>query len=74
MNEVKSKIKAAQISYEQSLIDKFHSNPNTLYSYIKSKQKVKPGVGPLERNYGTCTSSDSEIAYDFLNLHSLKKM
>jgi len=60
-NEVKSKIKAAQISYEQSLIDKFHS---AFYSYMKSKQKVKPGVGPLERNDGTCTSIDSEIADD----------
>jgi len=31
---------------------------------LKSKQKVKSGVSPLERNDGTCTSSDSEIADD----------
>ena len=59
------KIKAAQISYEKSLINKFHSHPKAFYSHIKSKQKVKPGVGPLERNDGTYTAGDFEIADDF---------
>ena len=40
------------------------ANPKAFYSYIKSKQKVIPGVGPLERNDGTYTSSDFEIADD----------
>jgi len=66
-NEVKTKIRAAQLSYEQSLLDKFRSNPKAFYSYIKSKQKVKPGIGPLERSDGTFTSSDLEIADDLNN-------
>ena len=36
-NEVKEKIRAAQMSYEQSLLRKFQSNPKALYSYVKSK-------------------------------------
>ena len=62
-NKVKSKIKAAQISYEQSLNNKFHSNPKAFHSYIKSKQQGR-GVGPLERSDGAYTSGDFEIADD----------
>ena len=47
-NKVKSKLRAAQLSYELSLLNKFQSNPKAFYSYVKSKQKVKPSVGPLE--------------------------
>ena len=61
-NEVKAKIRAAQMSYEQSLLRKF---PKAFYSYVKSKQKVKPSIGPLEKCDGSFTTNDSEVAGNF---------
>ena len=64
--KVKSKLRAAQLSYKQSLLNKFWSNPKAFYSYVKSKQKVKPSVGPLERSDGSNATCDIEVA-DELN-------
>ena len=57
-NQVKSKLRSAQLSYEQSLLSKFRSNPKAFYSYVKSRQKVKPSVSPLKRSDGTSTMCD----------------
>ena len=50
------------MSYEQSLLRKFQSNPKAFYSYVKSKQKVKPSIGPLEKCDSSFTTNDSEVA------------
>ena len=65
-NIVKCKLRTAQKSYEQSLLNKFKPNPKAFYSYVKSKQKVKPSIGPLEETDGSSTTSEEEIA-DVLN-------
>ncbi|XP_065891034.1 uncharacterized protein [Dysidea avara] len=65
-NIVKCKLRTAQKTYEQSLLNKFKSNPKAFYSYVKSKQKVKPSIGPLEKTDGSSTTSDEEIT-DVLN-------
>ena len=61
-NDVKCKIRSARNSYKQSLLDNLHSNPKTLYSYIKSKQKIRPSIGPLEKSDGSLTADDQEVA------------
>ena len=50
LNKVQSKLRTAQLSYERSLLNKFQSNPKAFYSYVKSKQKVKPSISPLENS------------------------
>ena len=46
----------------QSLINKLRSNPKALYSYIKSKQKIRSGIGPLEKSDGSLTAGDQDVA------------
>jgi len=47
-------------------------------SYIKSKQKIRPGVGPLEKSDGSLTAGDQEVAETlnkiFLSQHLPEKM
>ena len=48
-------------------MDKLRSNPKALYSYIKSKQKIRPSIGPLQKSDGSLTADDQEVA-ETLNL------
>ena len=41
LNLVKAKVRSALMTYEEKLVKKFKTNPKALYSYLKSKQKVK---------------------------------
>jgi len=66
-NVVKCKIRSARKSYEKLLLDKLCSNPKALYSYIKSKQKIRPSIGPLEKSDGSLTTDDRKLA-ETLNL------
>jgi len=66
-NDVKCKIQYTRRSYEKSLLDKLHSYPKALYSYIKSKQKIRPSIGPLQKSGGSLTADDQEVA-ETLNL------
>ena len=49
------------------MLDKLRSNPKALYSYIKSKQKIRPSIGPLQKSDGSLTADDQEVA-ETLNL------
>jgi len=44
------------------LIKNLQSNPKAFYSYVKSKQKVKPCIGPLEKADGSLTVDDYDVA------------
>ena len=61
-NNVKCKIRSTRKCFEQSLLVKLRSNPKALYSYIKSKQKICPSIGPLEKSDGSLTVDDEETA------------
>ena len=63
-NLVKSKVRSAQISYERSLLKNMQSNPKAFYSYVKSKQRIKSSIGPLEKADGSPTIDDHEVAAD----------
>ena len=56
-NLVKSRVRGAQINYEEFLINKMKTNPKALYSYVKCKQKVKTSIPPLEKSDGSLTTS-----------------
>ena len=58
-NKVKTKLRAAQLSYEQSLLNRFQSNPTLMLCLNKS------GVGPLERSDG---SNISLVAMKWTNI------
>ena len=62
MNLIKSRVRSAQISYEDYLIKKMKTNPKALYSYVKSKQKVITSMPPLEKSEGSLTASNQEAA------------
>ena len=66
-NDVKCKIRSARNSYERSLLDKLRSNPKALYSYIKSKQKIRPSIGPLIKSDGSLTADDQEVTETLTN-------
>ena len=59
---MKSKIRKAQLDYEEHLLAKLHSNPKAFYSYVKSKQKVKHFIPHLQRSDGQIADSDHENA------------
>ena len=61
-NLVKSKIRKAQLDYEEHLLAKLHSNPKAFYSYVKSKQKVKHFIPHLQCSDGQFADSDHENA------------
>jgi len=68
MQSVKLNLNLELLNYltNNLFLNKFRSNPKAFYSYVKSKQKVKPSVGPLERSDGSNATCDIEVA-DELN-------
>ena len=59
---VKSRVRSAQISYEDYLINKMKTNPKALYIYVKCKQKVISSIPPLEKSDGSLTANNQEAA------------
>ena len=60
-------IRSAKAKYDESLMQKFKSNPKALCGYVRSKSKVRSRVGRLEKNDGTLTVSNKETV-EVLNL------
>ena len=61
-NLVRSKVRKAQMDYEENLIAKLHSNPKAFYGYIKSRQKVGHHIPHLQHSNGQLAGSDKENA------------
>jgi hypothetical protein len=59
---LKKAIKKAKRKQEKELAKKEDRNGKKFTSYIKSKTKVKTGIGPLKKPDGTTTSDDNEMA------------
>ena len=76
LNLVKAKVCSAQMTYEEKLVKKFKNNPKALYSYLKSKQKVKDTISHLVKEDGTVIESNEDIATalgQYLKQHLLKR-
>ena len=67
-NIVTASIRRAKFEYESSLADKIQSDSKSFYSYVKSKSKTKPTIGPLKDKNGVLTMDEKEIG-DVLNNH-----
>ena len=67
-NIVTASIRRAKFEYESSLADKIQSDSKSFYSYVKSKSKTKPTIGPLKDKNGVLTINEKEIG-DVLNNH-----
>ena len=59
-NLVKSKVRNAQISYEDHLINNMKINPKAFYSYVKCKQKVRSSISPLGKSDCSLTATNQE--------------
>ena len=57
--------KKAKREYEKKLLKRFKDKPKLFYSYVRNKQKVKPGIPQLNTGDGIMTLSDEEIAQEF---------
>ena len=58
-NLVRSKVRKAQMDYEENLITKLHSNPKAFYGYVKSRQKVGHHIPHLQ--HSNCTKLDNQL-------------
>ena len=61
-NLVKTRVRSAQMVYEEQLIKKFNANPKALYAYIKAKQKVKDTISYLVKEDGSMIDNNEDIA------------
>ena len=59
---VKSRVRSAQISYEDYLINMTKTNLKALYIYVECKQKVRSSIPPLEKSDGSLTANNQEVA------------
>ena len=62
--EIKTTVsgKKDQREYEKKLLKRMKDKPKIFYSYVRSKQKVKPVVPHLRKEDGETTTNDQEIA------------
>jgi Reverse transcriptase (RNA-dependent DNA polymerase)/Endonuclease-reverse transcriptase len=60
--ELKTKIRKAKRKQERELIRKDDNNGKKFTNYIKSKTKVKTGIGPLKDKDGIPTANANEMA------------
>ena len=52
----------AQRENEMKLLKKMKDKPKLFYSYVRSKQNVKPVIPHLRKKDGETTTNDQEIA------------
>ena len=61
-NLVTNKTRQARLNYERNIVSCIKHEPKKLHSYIRSQQRVRATVGPLETEDGSLTESDTETA------------
>ena len=54
--------KKAHREYEKKLLKRMKDKPKLFYSYVRSKQKVKPVIPHLNKEDGETTTNDQETA------------
>ena len=65
-NKTTQVIKDARYAYEENIIQNVKQEPKRLFKYVRSQQKIKPGIGPLEKDTGE-QSQDNQEAAEILN-------
>ena len=59
---VKELVKDTKAKFERQLAKEVKVNPKSFHAYVRSKQKVKEGVGPFHGNQGTLVSDHQGMA------------
>ena len=75
--QVKQHIRESVARFEQKLGENIKHDSKSFYIYVKSKQQVKPSIGPLKGNSGEISSNSNFMADElnkFLNHHLLGKI
>ena len=54
--------KKSQREYEKKLLESMTDKPKRFYTYVRSKQKVKPCISHLRKDDGEIRTNDQEIA------------
>ena len=54
-------IRSAKVKYDELMMQKIKSNPKLLYSYVRSKCKVRSRIGKLEKSDGTLTAIEKKL-------------
>ena len=61
-NKVSSMIKKAKIKFEEDISEHIKTDPKAFYSYVRSKQRTKEGIGPLLDDKGKLIDDKASIA------------
>ncbi|KAJ8027731.1 RNA-directed DNA polymerase from mobile element jockey [Holothuria leucospilota] len=59
---VKNLVIDTKAKFEKQLAKEVKVNPKSFHAYVRSKQKVKEGVGPLQGNEGTLVTDHQDMA------------
>ena len=59
---VKDLVRDTKANFERKLAKEVKVNPKSFHAYVRSKQKIKEGVGPLEGIRGTLVSDHQDMA------------
>lgn len=68
--QLKAAVKLAKRDYEEQLASGVSASQKMFWKYVKSKQKLRPRVGPLNRNDGRLVVTASECANELNNFFS----
>ena len=61
-NKTTQAIGDARYAYESTIVQDIKQEPKRLYKYIRNQQRLKPGIGPLEKETGELAENDEETA------------
>ena len=68
--EVHTKIRIQKASFEDNIAVDIKNNPKKFYSYVRSKNKTKEGIGPLLSDSGQLVETDNEMVQILNNFFS----
>ncbi len=66
-NKVTCEVKKSKIQFETKLANNIKTDPKSFYAYVRSKQKVKVGIGPIEDSEGNLVSDNKGMAEELNN-------
>ena len=70
LNLATTKIRKSETTFEKKLADNITNDGKSFYAYVRSKQKVRDKVGPLENNRGDIISDGfqmAEVLYEYFS-------
>ena len=72
LNLATTEIRKSKRTFEKKLPGNIKNYSNSFYAYVRSKQKVRDKVGPLENNSGNVISDISSLPVPFTKFEGNK--